>query len=482
MCGIVVQFNFNKNKHANDSVMADMLAAIKHRGTDQVVIDNYNNFNVGFRRLAITDVKTNQPGRSTNWIVYLNGEIYNYKELGYTGTECEVLAKGFEEHGVDFVQKLNGMFAIVAINNGVVWVCRDRYGIKPMYYWITDNKIIMASEIKAIIQHKDYTFKVNDSAKEQWMTFNNILTDDTLFLDIQKMDKGSYMCLNIKTITKYWHWEFKPTPMDYDVAVKKVRSLVVAAIKKQIPNLPFGTCLSSGIDSNIINHVIGDQYTFTAGFNHTLDESHLARKHGKKHYEVIYNKVRNLNETIYHLEDLRVGASWANYGVCELASKFVKVLFDGAGADELFGGYTWRYKTLNYYFSVNRTGYHNDHMVQLFKNKFPVDTLETRYEFDANYFLEGVLLVGDKLSMAHTIEMRVPFLDNDLVDFCLTLPNEFKENKRILKDAFVDLLPGEILNATKKGFSSPDWFEGDGNQAQKWATTAFNKWNEIFKP
>jgi asparagine synthase (glutamine-hydrolysing) len=90
-----------------------------------------------------------------------------------------------------------------------------------------------------------------------------------------------------------------------------------------------------------------------------------------------------------------------------------------------------------------------------------------------------VLTVTDRLSMAHTIEMRVPFLDNDLVDFCLTLPNEYKENKKILKDAFPEL-PKEILEAKKQGFSSPDWFKGNGNKANRWATTALNTWKDIY--
>jgi len=152
---------------------------------------------------------------------------------------------------------------------------------------------------------------------------------------------------------------------------------------------------------------------------------------------------------------------------------------DGAGADELFGGYAWRYQAGDYYDVVNRTKIADQYCEKLFKQVHQ-DSLEARYLFDAEYFLEGVLSVGDKLGMANTIEVRVPFLDNDLVDFALTLPNHLKENKLILKQAFKGLVPDEILKAKKRGFSSPDWFEGTGNQASRWANAAFNKWKEIY--
>jgi asparagine synthase (glutamine-hydrolysing) len=220
-------------------------------------------------------------------------------------------------------------------------------------------------------------------------------------------------------------------------------------------------------------------YTFTAGFTEGNDERKLAELRGKKHYEVVYNQVRDMPETIFHLEDLRVGASWSNYGLYELASKYVKVLFDGAGADELFGGYSWRYDmTRDYYSIVDRTQQYNQR--EYFKTVYPVDTLENRFKFDADHFLPGVLTVVDKLSMAHTIEVRLPFLDNDLVDFALTLPNKFKRNKNILRDAFKDLLPKQIVYGKKQGFSSPDWFTGPGNQAHKWALAALTEWEKQF--
>ncbi len=487
MCGIVAQIHNKKTKRADCNLVSKMLYAIEHRGMDQVCVHDYGFFSIGFRRLSITDININQPGRSNNWTVYLNGEIYNYKELGYEGTECEVLAQGFEQFGPDFVTRLNGMFVIIAEKNKEeVYLFRDRYGIKPVYHWRNpkDGSLIIASEIKAILIHPDFEFKVNDYARRQWLYFNNILTNETLFDSVFKLDKGCYLHVNSMEFTNYWYWKFdNGAPMSLEVAKKKVFELVSNSIRRQIPKVSYGSCLSGGIDSNIINAGLDwNCYTFSAGFNHKLDESEFARAYGKRHYSVNFNRVRFFKETIYHLEDLRVGASWSNYGLYELASHYVKVLFDGAGGDELFGGYQWRYKERDYLNVVNRTKINDRGMEELFYSKFGNDSFESRLEFDANHFLEGVLLVVDKLSMAHTIETRVPFLDNELVDFCLKLPNEFRQNKNILKEAFSEVLTEDILNRPKQGFSSPDWFKGEGNQAKKWSEAAFNQWLVTFKP
>jgi len=219
---------------------------------------------------------------------------------------------------------------------------------------------------------------------------------------------------------------------------------------------------------------------FTAGYDGG-DERQLAELTKKaKHYQIVFNRVTDFTDTILHLEDLRVGASWSNYGLFELASKFCKVVFDGSGSDELFGGYQWRYTEPDYWKVVNRTGIDNDHCRRIFQQAFFSDTLAERFKFDTEHFLEAVLLVGDRLSMAHTVETRQPFLDNDLVDFALTLPNEFKQGKQILKDAFVDLLPPQVLRGKKQGWSSPDWFTDGQNKAERWANESLHEWQKLF--
>jgi asparagine synthase (glutamine-hydrolysing) len=487
MCGIAAIFYKDRISFEDQyscDVLSDMYKSIIHRGRDEVSFYGGKEIDVVYGRFSVTDRNkyVSSIPEHNGWKVFLNGEIYNYKELGYEGTEIEVIQQGFYEHGEGFVSRLNGMFFILAVFNNQVFLFRDRYGIKPAYYYEVNGQVIIASEIKAITKHPEFVFDVNTGVKSQWESFNNVFTTGTLFNGVKQVEKGTWLHLNSGKKTVYWKWSFQPKYMEYSYAVEKVRALVVGAVSRQIPKeVNYGTCLSSGIDSNIINACIGDAFTFSAGYKGIDNERALAELSGKKHYEIVYNEVRDFAKTIFHLEDLRVGASWPNYGLYELASKYVKVLFDGAGADELFGGYPWRYDlTRDYYSIVNRTGIDTYYSKMLFKEVFPEDSIENRYRFDADHFLPGVLSVVDKLSMAHTIEVRVPFLDNDLVDFCLTLPNEFKKNKKILKDAFADLLPEAILNQPKKGFTSPDWIPGEGNQAKKWAIAAFNEWFKIY--
>jgi len=484
MCGIALIFKKNNIHEFSNEIMDSMLNSIEHRGRDYTCINHYTNCSIGFCRLAITDIDINPPSIYKNWICYFTGEIYNYKELGFGGSECNVLSQGFDKYGVDFVKQLNGMFVIVAISpDNQVYVFRDRYGIKPAYYYETEDIIIVSSEIKPILKHPSYNFSVNESAKEQWLTFNNVFTNETLFSGIYKLDKGTIWHLNTNQTRKYWEWKFTPTPMDFETAKNEVRRLLVQSIQRMIPKeVSYVSCLSGGVDSNIIASQLPKEITtYVVGYDGADDEIEMARLSGRMPLEITFGDVIGLRETIYHLEDLRVGACWSNYGLFEyIAFNKNKVVFDGSGGDELFGGYSWRYTEKDYYNVVNRTKRDSPYCKTLLKFIFPEDTLENRYKFDAEHFLEGVLLVTDRMSMAHTLEVRVPFLDNDLVDFCLTLPNEFKENKLILKEAFKDVLHPDIYSGAKKGFSSPDWFPKVGNQAENWAVAALKEWTKLF--
>lgn len=481
MCGIALTF-YKHGRPKKDKAIAPMLDQMRHRGKDQNSLQYYPNCIIGFRRLAITDIHAVQPGISNGWEVFLNGEVYNYKKLGFQGSECEVLAQGFAKHGVDFVKRLDGMFVIVAVYGADVYVFRDRYGQKPFYYFQSGETIVLASEIKPLLAHPDYRFAVNESAKEQLLSFNNIFTNETLLTGISKMGAGTWWHLNTGKKEKYWGWQYTPTPIDYQEAKEEVRRLVEQAVSSQTPQeVSYGSCLSGGIDSSIIAALLGDCKTFTVGYKGQQDERPLAELLGKQQYEIVYDRPRNLQETIYALENPVLGESWMHWQLYELASKFVKVLFDGAGSDELFFSYHWRYSESDYWKVVNRTGIDSDNAQKVFKQVFPVDTLEARRLFDAEHFLGGVLSVVDKLSMNHTIEVRTPFLSNPLVDFVNTLPFEYRENKRILKDAFADLLPPEILNAPKRGFTTPrNWIEGEHNQARNWIEKSLSIWGELF--
>lgn len=487
MCGIVVTFHKYEAPNVYDHDMSVMLDAMKHRGTDQVCINHHGNCVVGFRRLAITEREMEQPSRKTEWVVYLNGEIYNYKELGFSGSECDVVSQGLQMFGSDFVRCLNGMFFIVAIKGDEVYIFRDRYGIKPVYYWQTDDHVVIASEAQAIAAHSGYNFRVNQSAMRQWHVFNNVLCDQTLFNGILKMPKSTCWELKSNMAKSFWRWEFTPDEdMDYDFAVRRVRELVQQAVRRQIPQeVPYAVCVSGGVDSNIISSQLPPEIIgYTADFFQSdVSEINMAKRSGRRIKADVSFCVRNFDATVKALDDLRVGQSWAHYSLFKyIKSDGVKVVFDGAGADELFGGYEWRYREPDYYNVVNRTGVNDPLCKSIFESRYLHDSLDARYRFDAEHFLEGVLLVVDKLSMAHTLEVRVPFLDNDLVDFALTIPPKYKYSKQVLKDAFRGIVADEILDGPKRGFQTPDWLKGEGNAAHKWATQAFESWLKQYGP
>jgi len=483
MCGIAGIFSKSLEPELYHKDIATLMMDKQvHRGQDHFSVKIHGAVTVAFNRLALTDIDKQQPS-DNSWIVYLNGEIYNYKTFGYTGSEVEVIAKGLRDYGLNFINELNGMFVIVAIKGDQVYIIRDRFGIKPIYYWERHETIVFASECKAIVGHPEYITSLNNNVARQWLVFNNVLTNETLFSGIKKLEKGTIWNLNSGNKKKYWSWNFEPTQMDFNEAKNTVLNLLNESMVEKYRSDEAGVFVSGGVDSNIIRNLFSELPTYTACFD-SGDESELARLLANdKHTEIYFDGIYKLDKTIYHLEDLRVGASFSNYGLYEYASKTgCKVIYDGTGSDELFGGYPWRYSIADYYSVVNRTGVEDEYCKGLFNELFPEDTLENRFKFDAEYFLEGVLLVGDKLGMAHTIEGRYPFLDNDLVDFCLKLPNEFKNNKLLLKEAFRSIIPNEILDGKKKGFSSPDYFEGEGNQARKWSNAALTKWKEIYEP
>ncbi len=566
MCGIAGIFNINQEPVSN-SVLDRILSKLAHRGPDGR--DSYIDQNIGLahHRLAIIDPsnRSAQPMTSydNNWIVVFNGCIYNYRELKIqlkasgisfqTSSDTEVLVEGIAKFGIDFIKKLNGMFAIAAWNREKreLFLSRDRYGVKPLYYWNRDGKsVVFASEIKAIIEHPEYKIDLNPAALNEYFTFQNVFRYHTLFKDITMLPPANTVKISQDSYLRHhsW-WDYDFTQPDESIkfndAQRELTRLFKNAVSKQmVADVPVGSYLSGGMDSGSITAIASSQVerlaTFTCGFDMSevtgieanYDErrdAELMANHFKtEHYEQIMNAGDlswSLPKVVWHLEDLRVGMSYPNYYISRLASKFVKVCLQGTGGDELFGGYPWRYyrvfKSLNqqeffdsYYefwkrlvpdesksllftsdiqskIDINQPRKDFEH-VFTFNDRLKYDTPEQHIQnslyFEVKTFLPGLLLVGDKLSMANGLEERFPFLDNDLVDFAQKIPvryklgnlesmkrldentymkkkkayQEFDDGKNVLRKAMKDLIPDKIINRKKQGFSAPDesWYRG----------------------
>lgn len=567
MCGIVGVFNRNGETFSADYLrrMADSIA---HRGPDAEGYFTDRGIALAHRRLSILDTSSKgvQPMSSANgdWTLVFNGCIYNYKELkkelqgkGHafrSTTDTEVICEGLAEYGTTFFERLNGMFAIGAWHrpSQTLYLSRDRYGVKPLYYWHGGKTVVFASEIKAILQHPSFQTKVNLGALNEYFTFQNLFSFRTLFDGVYMLPPANTVKIDSSSTQvqhhSWWDYNFNRSSvsMSFDEAREETARLFQQAVSRQmIADVPVGSYLSGGMDSGSITGVASKHVdrlcTFTCGFDMSevtgveanyderRDAELMSNYFKTEHYEQVMNAgdLRwSLPKLVYHLEDLRVGMSYPNYYISRLASKFVKVCLQGTGGDELFGGYPWRYYRVfqsldqkdffnNYYAFWQRLVPDGDRnnlftsdvksqisekepreifeRVFTFNNRLAYSTPEEHINnslyFEIKTFLPGLLLVGDKLSMANGLEERFPFLDNDLVDFAMQVPvryklgklesmikideNEFRDKKHlyteyddgknVLRKAMLDFLPERIINRKKQGFSAPDesWYRGE---------------------
>ena len=465
MCGFVGVIE----KRSHFPHIKSMLDKVSHRGRDEEDFYLDGDLVMGHRRLSIIDPDNGQqPMTSGKWTVVFNGCIYNYKDLDVeteTNSDTEVLVKGLDKYGIDFIKQLNGMFAFAAWDGKDLYLARDRYGIKPLYYWSNEDTFLFGSEIKSFLKHPSFKVKVDLYSLEEYFTFQNNLSCTTLFEGVNMIPQGSYM--KGEQVVKYWKWDFNPIKMNLHEAKEETQRLLKQSVERQlVSDVPVGCYLSGGLDSGTIAKYAKVQ-TFTCGFDmqgvqgreslfdESLDAKNMAASLGLENYSVHINKshIEKLREVIYHLEDLRVGMCYPSYEVAKLASGHVKVCLSGAGGDELFGGYPWRYgmNKEEYFNYWNRLGdvdliQKTDHCRLVYDSYFDKYNESAVFNFEASTFLHGILCVGDKMSMAHTLEERFPFLDNDLVDFAQKVP---------FKDKLV------LGKGRKQGFSAPDenWYK-----------------------
>lgn len=568
MCGIAGYINLN-GEPVQAGALDRMTKAISHRGPDSEGHWLEHNVALGHRRLSIIDLSPagNQPMISANkrYVLTYNGEIYNFRELrrelealGHSfvsNTDSEVVLNALSSWGVQAIKRFNGMFAFAFWDRQerTLLLARDRYGIKPVYYSQQGSVFAFGSEQKAITALPAFQKNIDKSALIEYFTFQNIFTDRTFLDDIKLFPAGYFGMLDLKTspvpieLTQYWDFNFcEPTEYNSDDDYREeLDRLFFQAVNRQLAtDVELGSYLSGGIDSGSITAVAAHSNpymkTFTCGFDlHSASGLELAfdeRSQAEymsycfktEHYEMVLkagDMERALPKLVRHLEEPRVGQSYPNFYAAKLASKFVKVVLSGAGGDELFGGYPWRYyrAVVNDDFEHYIDKYYQfwqrlipDNLIKkvfapiwkdvqhvrtrdIFHDVFqhraenlysPEDYINHSLYFEAKTFLHGLLVVEDKLSMAHGLESRVPFLDNDLVDFAMRCPvrlklnnlsevvrineneigdkaNKFltksKDGKQILRDVMKRYIPEKVTKAEKQGFSAPDasWFKGE---------------------
>jgi len=432
-------------------------------------------------------------------------------------------------------------------------LARDRYGIKPLYISQQGNIFAFGSEQKAITARPDFKKTLDKPALLEYFTFQNIFSDKTLLQDIQLLPAGHYAILDLKVSspalhrTCYWDYRFQEPehPARDEEYREELDRLFRQAVNRQlVTDVELGSYLSGGMDSGSITAIAAQSFpylkTFTCGFDLSsasgielaFDErakaEAMSARFKTEHYEMVLkagDMERCLPKLAWHLEEPRVGQSYPNFYASKLASKFVKVVLSGSGGDELFGGYPWRYyraavnddfeSYIDKYYLYWQRLVDNTNLKKMFapiwkdvkhiwtrdifRDVFasrPRDlgTLEEYINhslyFEAKTFLHGLFVVEDKLSMAHSLETRVPFMDNDLVNFAMSCPvhlklnkltdiirinenepgskqhqffHKTKDGKQILRDVMTRYVPAGVTDAEKQGFSAPDasWFKGE---------------------
>jgi len=548
MCGFV-GFADSRPDVDQVAIIKDMMDMIVHRGPDSGGIYSDEEVTLGFRRLKIIDMseEASQPiyNEDKSCVLVFNGEIYNYQELreeliqcGHTfvsHTDSEVIIHAYEEYGTLLLQKLRGMFAFAIwdTNKETMFLARDFFGIKPLYYTqnTTDNSFLFSSEIKAFLKQPAFRKELNKEALKPYLTFQYSVLDETFFKGVYKLKPGHYMIYkkgNLE-VKPYWDASFAEEQNSLPYYVDQIKSTVKESVAyHKISDVPVGSFLSGGIDSSYITALLKPNKTFSVGFEDyegNFNETNLAEELSDILNIENYKRLVTADECFkmlptiqYHMDEPQSNPSSVPlYFLAELASKHVTVVLSGEGADEIFGGYDWydttpamkKYKKLPFAIrrplsilssklsknritsfvvkggqrveerfigqarvfeeadalTVLKDDYKQGPSVQsitsaVYDNVRGKDDITKMQYLDLKLWLPGdILLKADKMSLAHSIELRVPFLDKMVMELASKLPTDLRvhssNTKYALRTAAKEVLPDEWANRPKVGFPVP---------------------------
>ena len=500
------------------------IASILHRGPDGKNVEMYQGMTFAFCRLAVQDLSVHamQPMSSPDNLVHIiyNGEIYGYQKLKddlknkyqfRTSSDTEVILYAYLEYGKEFVDKIDGIFAMAIYDERVrkVYLFRDRIGVKPLYYYYKDGKFAFASELKALTEMlEDSALEIDTMALYDYLFYQYVPEPKSLYNHIRKLRPAARLIFDtqekrIIEADRYWNLFVNDSVgrkrKREDVA-EELRGLIRQTVEEQlIADVPVGTFLSGGVDSSVITYVTNrlkpEVNAFTIGFQETqFDESARAdafcrQQHISLTQQILSSKdVRQIRNDLskWYDEPFADVSAYPTYMLSRLARTNCTVVLTGDGGDELFGGYA-HYKTVasfgnkpekekvyqqyakpassveDYRIRWNIPKDYDPywHFDQYYKEELPVFT-RMRYMDLMTYLPESVLTKVDRASMAVSLEARVPFLTRRIVEFAFSLSQEEylsdNELKGCLKDAYKGRIPDEILYGIKMGFSVPDHY------------------------
>lgn len=542
MCGFC---GFVGEQQEKEEILKKMMDKIIYRGPDSSGIYTDTDVGLGFRRLSIIDLSDGtQPiyNEDKTKVILFNGEIYNYQEIKeelinkghtfYTKTDTEVLIHGYEEYKEEILNKLRGMFAFVIWDTveKELFIARDFFGIKPMYYTQNGKELIFGSEIKSILEYPNVKKELNINALQNYLSFQYGVPNETFFKGINCLPPAHYLKYKDGqvTLTRYWEPEFNiDETLELDETIEKIDKTFKNSVEAhKISDVEVGCFLSSGVDSSYVASQFKGQKSFTVGFdydkyNEIEYAKELSKEVGLEHY---YKSITDdeywdiIPKIQYYMDQPHADPSCvALYFVSKIASEHVKVVLSGEGADELFGGYRIYHEPLSLakvkfiprFIFKGLAGIVNLIPVD-FKGKSFINraskTVEERFIGNANLFTDkekrrilkdtngmvkpeeitkpyfekvkdkdditkmqyidinlwmvgDILLKADRMSMANSLELRVPFLDKEVFKLASTLPLKYKVNdentKYAMRKAALKNLPEEVAKRKKLGFPVP---------------------------
>ncbi len=561
MCGICGIYQKNTD---NKALMTEMLSIIEHRGPDSYSVYSHENFCLGHRRLAIIDLNTgDQPifNEDKSICVIFNGELYNYKIFRdeliakghnfYTTSDTEILVHCYEEYGIQFVEKLNGIFAFALLdkNKNELYLVRDHFGVKPLHYHYKNGILTFGSEQKSMLLHPNVERSINYNSLHSHLNLRYTQRNETLFEGIKRLPPAHYLVLKNDNIEIKRYWELTPE-INHNInesdAVEKINFYIKQAVERQLmSDVPLGVYLSGGMDSSTIvqkMHELGvpEINTFTMGFNEPTDEfpdaERIAKHFNTNHHtlSLSMNPMEQFPQVLWHAEEPKINLL-QGFNMSKFVRQNITVVLGGLGGDELFAGYDihkfiypfnkinpyvpnfiqaclrWKagflFKIQNAVHTLGHDEYRRGIQMLLnignierfylilrnvwdfdngfykeiyhpdFYKKMLDDAKKVHLEFD--YFfsrqknlssldqvlftefqskmVNDYLLTEDRMSMANSIEERVPFLDLDLVNFGFSIPVNLKiknnQTKYLFRKAMEDKLPPKIITKKKWGFT-----------------------------
>jgi asparagine synthase (glutamine-hydrolysing) len=544
MCGIIAYIS---NKHSiTDAEFSKARDTLIHRGPDGAGAISFkdNQIALGHRRLSIIDLSdaATQPMPNEDkgiWLTF-NGEIYNYQDIrrqlierGHlftSNSDTEVIIHGYEEYGVDILNKLKGMFAFVLYDKkkNIVFAARDRFGIKPLYFCHQNQRIVFASELKAIVDFNWFTKILNTDAVIDYFYYSYIPTPRTIWKDINKIAPGEYIIVDVNSLTyktsKYWSLrESKNEKVEFETARIETQRLIQNSVKEHlVSDVPIGLFLSGGLDSGTLcKEMYNLGYpinSFSIGFKdwerseHSQAES-MARSFNTSHSTKIIDSFdwKLIDNLVYFLDEPYSYSSMIPYyEVSKSASgSNNKVVLVGDGGDEVFGGYSWYYNFYNFFEKIKNKnkieflyrkifGFKKSEIVDYYEKNMPHGlmtlnnnithlfhedfirlkadeklswsynrhllnnkiSLKNLQYLDFNTFLpEAALTRADRMSMASSLEVRLPFLDHELVEWAWNLDESVYMKDGIKKPLLYynlqDYIEKEVQQMPKRGFSFP---------------------------